>query len=116
MKTLQLEQLAVVGFAEEPSVVASRMRLVFSTLEVSFYFLDWFVWFPESVFGMENTIGLNTRHYDSQDFRYFAVAIVQSILQNMQATYLAVSRLLQALCECNQHQYLDKIKLLKLMW
>ncbi|XP_022870079.1 uncharacterized protein LOC111389390 [Olea europaea var. sylvestris] len=34
VKTLQLEQLAVVGFAEEPSVVASRMRLVFSTLEV----------------------------------------------------------------------------------
>lgn len=35
MKTLQLEQMAVVGYAEEPSVVASRMRLVFSTLEVS---------------------------------------------------------------------------------
>lgn len=34
VKTLQLEQLAVVGHAEEPSVVASRMRLVFSTLEV----------------------------------------------------------------------------------
>ncbi|XP_057960912.1 uncharacterized protein LOC131152960 [Malania oleifera] len=34
VKTLQLEQLAVVGRAEEPSVVASRMRLVFSTLEV----------------------------------------------------------------------------------
>ncbi|KAM1392907.1 hypothetical protein ACFX2I_028818 [Malus domestica] len=34
VKTLQLEQLAVVGQAEEPSVVASRMRLVFSTLEV----------------------------------------------------------------------------------
>lgn len=35
MKTLQLEQMAVVGRAEEPSVVASRMQLVFSTLEVS---------------------------------------------------------------------------------
>ncbi|OVA03395.1 hypothetical protein BVC80_205g25 [Macleaya cordata] len=34
VKTLQLEQMAVVGTAEEPSVVASRMRLVFSTLEV----------------------------------------------------------------------------------
>lgn len=35
VKTLQLEQIAVLGSAEEPSVVASRMRLVFSTLEVS---------------------------------------------------------------------------------
>ena len=35
VKTLQLEQMAVVGRAEEPSVVASRMQLVFSTLEVS---------------------------------------------------------------------------------
>lgn len=34
VKTLQLEQMAVVGRTEEPSVVASRMRLVFSTLEV----------------------------------------------------------------------------------
>ncbi|KAK6269038.1 hypothetical protein QUC31_013198 [Theobroma cacao] len=34
VKTLQLEQMAVVERAEEPSVVASRMRLVFSTLEV----------------------------------------------------------------------------------
>uniref|UniRef100_A0A7N0UHH6 DUF7876 domain-containing protein n=2 Tax=Kalanchoe fedtschenkoi TaxID=63787 RepID=A0A7N0UHH6_KALFE len=34
VKTLQLEQMAVVGSAEEPSVVASRMRLVFTTLEV----------------------------------------------------------------------------------
>lgn len=34
VKTLQLEQMAVTGNAEEPSVVASRMRLVFSTLEV----------------------------------------------------------------------------------
>lgn len=34
VKTLQLEQMAVVGQAEEPSVVASRMRLVFGTLEV----------------------------------------------------------------------------------
>ncbi|XP_068657342.1 uncharacterized protein [Aristolochia californica] len=34
VKTLQLEQMAVVGTAEEPSVVASRMQLVFSTLEV----------------------------------------------------------------------------------
>ncbi|KAJ8545680.1 hypothetical protein K7X08_018263 [Anisodus acutangulus] len=34
VKTLQLEQMAVVGQAEEPSVVASRMRLVFTTLEV----------------------------------------------------------------------------------
>ncbi|KAB1221818.1 hypothetical protein CJ030_MR2G025902 [Morella rubra] len=33
VKTLQLEQMAVVGRAEEPSVVASRMRLAFSTLE-----------------------------------------------------------------------------------
>lgn len=38
MKTLQLEQMAVVGRAEEPSLVASRMRLVFSTLEVSLLF------------------------------------------------------------------------------
>lgn len=36
MKTLQLEQMAVTGQAEEPSLVASRMRLVFSTLEVSY--------------------------------------------------------------------------------
>jgi len=35
VKTLQLEQMAVTGQSEEPSVVASRMRLVFSTLEVS---------------------------------------------------------------------------------
>lgn len=34
VKTLQLEQMAISGRAEEPSVVASRMRLVFSTLEV----------------------------------------------------------------------------------
>ncbi|KAF5198989.1 orotidine 5'-phosphate decarboxylase [Thalictrum thalictroides] len=34
VKTLQLEQMAVVGSAEEPSVVASRMQLVFTTLEV----------------------------------------------------------------------------------
>ncbi|KAK1324906.1 hypothetical protein QJS10_CPA01g00861 [Acorus calamus] len=34
VKTLQLEQLAVTGGAEEPALVASRMRLVFSTLEV----------------------------------------------------------------------------------
>lgn len=34
VKTLQLEQMAVVGRSEEPSVVASRMRLIFSTLEV----------------------------------------------------------------------------------
>ncbi|XP_049357526.1 uncharacterized protein LOC125822187 [Solanum verrucosum] len=34
VKTLQLEQMAVAGHAEEPSVVASRMRLVFTTLEV----------------------------------------------------------------------------------
>ncbi|KAJ8491784.1 hypothetical protein OPV22_013505 [Ensete ventricosum] len=34
VKTLQLEQMAVMGSAEEPSVVASRMRLAFSTLEV----------------------------------------------------------------------------------
>lgn len=34
VKTLQLEQMAVMGSVEEPSVVASRMRLVFSTLEV----------------------------------------------------------------------------------
>ncbi|KAJ6363927.1 hypothetical protein OIU76_028955 [Salix suchowensis] len=34
VKTLQLEQMANSGRAEEPSVVASRMRLVFSTLEV----------------------------------------------------------------------------------
>ncbi|THU70641.1 hypothetical protein C4D60_Mb08t27120 [Musa balbisiana] len=33
VKTLQLEQMAVMGSSEEPSVVASRMRLVFSTLE-----------------------------------------------------------------------------------
>ena len=35
MKILQLEQMAVAGHAEEPSVVASRMSLIFSTLEVS---------------------------------------------------------------------------------
>ncbi|OIS99404.1 PREDICTED: uncharacterized protein LOC109231044 [Nicotiana attenuata] len=34
VKTLQLEQMAVAGHAEEPSLVASRMRLVFTTLEV----------------------------------------------------------------------------------
>ncbi|XP_054777995.1 LOW QUALITY PROTEIN: uncharacterized protein LOC129285993 [Prosopis cineraria] len=34
VKTLQLEQMAVMDQAEKPSVVASRMRLVFSTLEV----------------------------------------------------------------------------------
>ncbi|CAL0325858.1 unnamed protein product [Lupinus luteus] len=34
VKNLQLEQTAVMGQAEKPSVVASRMRLVFSTLEV----------------------------------------------------------------------------------
>ncbi|KAK7245876.1 hypothetical protein RIF29_40730 [Crotalaria pallida] len=34
VKTLQLEQMAVIGQAEEPSVVASRMQLVFSTLEI----------------------------------------------------------------------------------
>lgn len=34
VKTLQLEQMAVVGCAEEPSIVASRMQLVFTTLEV----------------------------------------------------------------------------------
>ncbi|XP_065880163.1 uncharacterized protein [Euphorbia lathyris] len=34
VKTLQLEQMAVVGYSEEPSIVASRMQLVFSTLEV----------------------------------------------------------------------------------
>ncbi|XP_010418206.1 PREDICTED: uncharacterized protein LOC104703826 [Camelina sativa] len=34
VKTLQLEQMAVTGQTEEPSVVVSRMRLVFSTLEV----------------------------------------------------------------------------------
>ena len=39
VKTLQLEQMAVMGSAEEPSVVASRMRLVFSTLEVQCYIL-----------------------------------------------------------------------------
>ncbi|CAN6303585.1 unnamed protein product [Urochloa humidicola] len=33
VKTLQLEQMAVTGNSEEPSVVASRMQLVFSTLE-----------------------------------------------------------------------------------
>lgn len=34
VKTLQLEQMAVMGSSEEPAVVASRMQLVFSTLEV----------------------------------------------------------------------------------
>ncbi|KAL8151224.1 hypothetical protein V2J09_021032 [Rumex salicifolius] len=34
VKTLQMEQMAVTGEAEEASVVASRMSLVFSTLEV----------------------------------------------------------------------------------
>ncbi|XP_022723220.1 uncharacterized protein LOC111280272 [Durio zibethinus] len=36
VKTLQPEQMAVVGRAEEPSVVASRMRLVLSTHESKF--------------------------------------------------------------------------------
>ncbi|OAY75599.1 hypothetical protein ACMD2_03111, partial [Ananas comosus] len=34
VKTLQLEQMAVMGSVEEPSLVACRMRLVFNTLEV----------------------------------------------------------------------------------
>ncbi|KAI4365475.1 hypothetical protein MLD38_021457 [Melastoma candidum] len=34
VKKLQLEQMAIMGYAEDTSVVASRMRLVFSTLEV----------------------------------------------------------------------------------
>ncbi|XP_057855154.1 uncharacterized protein LOC131064872 isoform X1 [Cryptomeria japonica] len=34
VKTLQLEQLAVMGTAEEPAMVAGRMRLVFVTLEI----------------------------------------------------------------------------------
>lgn len=34
VKTLQLEQMAVTGMAEEPAVVAGWMRLVFATLEV----------------------------------------------------------------------------------
>ncbi|KAG8044322.1 hypothetical protein GUJ93_ZPchr0139g33501 [Zizania palustris] len=34
VKTLQMEQMAVMGSSEEPSLVASRMQLVFSTLEV----------------------------------------------------------------------------------
>jgi hypothetical protein len=34
VKTLQLEQMAVTGIAEEPAVVAGWMRLVFATLEV----------------------------------------------------------------------------------
>ncbi|CAJ2649484.1 uncharacterized protein LOC123907408 isoform X2 [Trifolium pratense] len=34
VKTLQLEQTAVMGEAEKPSVVASRMQLIFSTLEI----------------------------------------------------------------------------------
>lgn len=33
VKTLQLEQMAVMGRAEEPSLVADRMRIVFATLE-----------------------------------------------------------------------------------
>ncbi|RVX07996.1 hypothetical protein CK203_014783 [Vitis vinifera] len=43
VKTLQLEQMAVVGSAEEPSVVASRMRLVLAHLrlvELSYIFND----------------------------------------------------------------------------
>jgi hypothetical protein len=44
VKTLQMEQLAVVGYAEEPSLVADRMRLVFATLEVlSFPSLHFFM-------------------------------------------------------------------------
>ncbi|XP_020553975.1 uncharacterized protein LOC105175329 isoform X2 [Sesamum indicum] len=46
VKTLQMEQMAVMGRAEEPSVVASRMRLVFSTLEVSSY--TWIYGFDRS--------------------------------------------------------------------
>ncbi|MCO5604495.1 hypothetical protein L7F22_058662 [Adiantum nelumboides] len=34
VKTLQLEQMAVMGHAEEPSLIADRMRIVFATLEV----------------------------------------------------------------------------------
>lgn len=34
VKPLQMEQMAVSGYAEEPSLVADRMRLVFATLEV----------------------------------------------------------------------------------
>ncbi|KAL2610364.1 hypothetical protein R1flu_028937 [Riccia fluitans] len=34
VKTLQLEQMAVSGYSEEPSLVADRMRLVFDTLEI----------------------------------------------------------------------------------
>lgn len=34
VKTLQLEQMAVTGHAEETALVADRMRLVFATLEV----------------------------------------------------------------------------------
>jgi hypothetical protein len=34
VKTLQMEQMAVTGYAEEQSLVADRMRLVFATLEV----------------------------------------------------------------------------------
>ncbi|CAO2842514.1 unnamed protein product [Amaranthus hypochondriacus] len=37
VKILQLEQMAVAGHAEEPSIVASRMSLIFSTLEVFGY-------------------------------------------------------------------------------
>lgn len=46
VKTLQLEQMAVAGHAEEPSVVASRMRLVFNTLEVSLQLLTFFKMHP----------------------------------------------------------------------
>lgn len=49
VKTLQLEQLAVVGRAEEPSVVASRMRLVFSTLEVSWFSFGWYLSTEENI-------------------------------------------------------------------
>ncbi|KAL3701222.1 hypothetical protein R1sor_019244 [Riccia sorocarpa] len=34
VKTLQLEQMAVSGYSEEPSLVADRMRIVFDTLEI----------------------------------------------------------------------------------
>ncbi len=37
VKALEMEELAVVGYAEEPSLVADRMRLVFASLEVLFF-------------------------------------------------------------------------------
>ena len=55
VKTLQLEQMAVMGSSEETSVVASRMQLVFSTLEVRSEVLK-YVQSSRTVEGLESLI------------------------------------------------------------